>query len=104
MTATTKEELLGSLELKKEVYKVYVLYEIQSVGTFDFAYRVDNFKYPNGASWVTTEVDQTTSGLAEIKVRDGLFNTIQFRVQNDESDSRVGIIGFVVIYSYANIR
>ena len=104
MIATTKEELLGSLELKKEVYKVYVLYEIQSVGTFDFAYRVDNFKYPNGASWVTTEVDQTTSGLAEIKVRDGLFNTIQFRVQNDESDSRVGIIGFVVIYSYANIR
>ena len=104
MTATTKEDLLGSIELQKEIYKAYVLFKIQDAGTFDFSYRVDNFKYPTGATWVTTAVDQTSLGIAEIKIRDGLCRSVQFKIENDEEDSEVGIIGFVVIYGFANIR
>lgn len=104
MTATTKEDLLGSIELEKEVYKIYVLYEIKSSGTFDFSYRVNNFKYPSGATWIDQSVDQTQYGIVEIKPRDGLIRSIQFKVVSDDLDADCGIIGFVVLYGYANVR
>lgn len=104
LTATTKEDLLGSLELEKEVYKVYVIYKIQSSGTFDFSYRTNSFATSGGSSWVTTSVDQTTAGLAEIPGISGLMKSIQFKIESDDLDAQLGIIGFVILYSYVNTR
>lgn len=104
LTATSKEDLLGSIELQKEVAKVYVIYKIQPTGTFDFSYRVDNFATTGGATWVTTTVDQTADGIAEIPVRDGLMHSIQFKIEQDEIDAQLGIVGYVVLYQYVRIR
>ena len=103
LTATTKEDLMGSLELEKDIYKVYVIYEIQTAGTFSFDYRLDNFKTSGGATWKTNTVDQTTSGIAEVLVGNKA-RSIQFRVTQTALDGRLGIIGFVVMYHYLNVR
>lgn len=104
LTATTKEDLLGSVELEKEVYKIYVLYEVKSAGTFSFDYRTDNFKTIGGATWVTTSVDQTTAGIAEIPYIGGPFRTMQFRVTSSGLDAQLGIVGFVIMYGYLDVR
>ena len=104
MSAISKEDLLGSLELEKEVYKIYVLYEIKSTGTIDFSYRVDNFKTSGGATWVTTTIDQTEDGISEVSYIGSPFRSIQFKIENDEFDAQVGIIGFVVLYDYLGLR
>lgn len=103
MTATLKEDILGSLELEKTIHKAYVIYEVQSAGTFSFDYRLDNFLTPGGATWSTNSVDQTTTGIAEIDI----FNkarSIQFRVTGSDLDAPISIIGFVVLYTYLNPR
>ena len=104
LTATSKEDLLGSIELEKEVYKAYVIYKIQSSGTFDFSYRTNNYATSGGSSWVTTTIDQTKDGIAEIPGISGLMKSIQFKVESDELDVQLGIIGWVVVYGYANLR
>lgn len=104
MTATSKEDLLGSIELEKEVYKAYVIYKIQSSGTFDFSYRINNYATSGGSSWVTTTIDQTKDGIAEIPGISGLLKSIQFKIESDELDVQLGIVGWVVVYGYANLR
>jgi len=104
MTATSKEDLLGSVELEKEVYKIFVLYEVKPSGTFNFAYRTDNFKTSGGSTYVSTSVDQTTAGIAEIPYIGGPFRTIQFRITSNDLDAQVGILGYVVMYAYLNVR
>lgn len=103
LTAITKEDLLGSIELQKDIHKVYVIYEIQSSGTFDFSYRLDNFKTSGGATWITTTVDQTSTGMSEILVGDK-GTSIQFKIVSDDLDAKLGIIGFVTLYDYLNLR
>lgn len=104
MTAITKEDLLGSLELEKEVYKIYVIYQIKPSGTFDFSYRTSNFATSGSAEWTTTTIDQTTGGRCEIPVTTGLLKSIQFKVESDDLDAQLGIVGWVVLYGYANLR
>lgn len=104
MTATSKEDLLGSIELEKEVYKAYVIFKIQSSGTFDFSYRINNYATSGGSSWVTTTIDQTKDGIAEIPGISGLLKSIQFKVESDELDVQLGVVGWVVVYGYANLR
>ena len=98
-----KEDLLGSLELDKEIYKIYVLYQNQTAGTFNFDYRLDNFLSPAGASWTSTTVDQTQNGLAEIAVGN-TCKSVQCRVTNAESGNNIGIIGFIILYGYLGLR
>lgn len=104
LTATSKEDLLGSIELEKEVYKAYVIYKIQSSGTFDFSYRTNNYATSGGSSWVTTTIDQTANGIAEIPGISGLLKSIQFKVESAGLDTQLGIIGWVVVYGYTNLR
>lgn len=104
LTAASKEDLLGSIELEKEVYKAYVIYKIQSSGTFDFSYRINNYATGGGSSWVTTTVDQTKDGIAEIPGISGLLKSIQFKVESSGLDAQLGIVGWVVVYGYANLR
>mgnify|MGYP001574856012 CR=1 FL=1 len=104
LTATSKEDLLGSMEMEKEVYKVYVIYKIQSSGTFDFSYRVNNFATNGGGVWVTQTVDQTKDGLVEIPGISGIMKSIQFKVESDDLDAQLGVVGWVVLYSYVNLR
>ena len=103
LTAITKDDLLGSMELTKDIYKVYVLYEIKSTGTFTFSYRLDNFTSVSGSTWTDTTVDQTTGGLAEVDVKQ-TAKSIQFKVSNAKLDEQVSIIGFVVLYGYLDVR
>lgn len=104
LTATTKDDLLGSIELEKEVYKVYVIYKIQSSGTFDFSYRVNNFATVGGSSWTTTTIDQTTAGIAEIPGISGILKSIQFKIESAGLDAQLGIVGWVILYDYVNTR
>lgn len=103
-TAVTKEDLLGSLELQKSIYKVYAIFDIQDSGTFTFSYRTDSFRTPGGSDWVDTTVDQTQAGVVEIPYISGLCNSIQFKVTCASPGVNMNIVGFVVVYSYVNIR
>jgi hypothetical protein len=106
-TAVLKEDLLGSIELEKNVNKVYVIYETKSIGTITFSYRLDNFKTPGGATWVDSTINQTansdTPGFAEVLVGNK-GSSIQFKVSNGTLDNEVSIVGFVVSYTYLNAR
>lgn len=104
LTAISKEDLLGSLELTKDVYKVYVIFNIQTSGTFDFSYRTDNFADATGSTWHTTSINQTADGIAEVPYSQGLCRSLQFKVESDEIDTQLGVIGWVVLYNYANLR
>lgn len=104
MTAISKEDLLGSLELEKEVYKIYVIYKIQSAGSFTFSYRHDNFATDGGSSWVDTTIDMTQNGIAEVPDVSGKLRSIQFKVSNSAIDNQVAVVGWVVVYGYLNIR
>jgi hypothetical protein len=105
MIATTKEDLLGSMEMQKEIYKVYVIYETQSSGTFKFSYRFDNFLTAAGATWNDVTVDQTVGSVYEVSGISGRpLSSIQFKIQQDDADVQVGIIGFMVLYKYLNVR
>ena len=104
LTAVTKEDLLGSIELQKKVEKLYVIYEVQAAGTFDFSYRLDNFTSATPATWTTSTIDQTATGISEVSIHSPLCRSIQFKVEQDELDGRLAIIGFVVTYSYVGLR
>lgn len=99
----SKEDFLDAIELEKDIYKFYVLYEVKPAGTFDFSYRTDSFATNGGTSWTSTTVAQTSAGIAEVKVGKKC-RSIQFRVENDNADEQVGIIAVVLIYGLLNIR
>ena len=103
LTATTKEDLLGSIELQKKIEKVYIVFEVQAAGTFDFSYRLDNFTSATAGSWTTTSIDQTIDGIYEVPIAN-TCKSVQFKIEQDEVDGRLGIIGFVVLYGYLNLR
>lgn len=106
-TAISKEDLLGSLELEKDIHKIYIVYETKSAGSFTFSYRLDNFKSPAGATWQDTTVTQTsasnTPGFAEILVGNKA-TSIQFKVSNASASNEVAVIGWVIRYDYLNVR
>ncbi len=108
LIAITKEDLLGSIELRKEVYKVYCIYETQNSGTFTFSYRFDNFLNPNSSNttgWIDTVVDQTKGAVVEVPNMGGTpCSSIQFKIEQDDADVQIGIIGFIILYSYENVR
>lgn len=103
MVATTKEDMLGSLELDKDVSKAYVFYKVQTSGTFTFSFRTDSYSNPLGSAWVDQVVDQTTGGIVEIPIMK-TCSSIQFKVSNAEVDTQVGFIGFVLMWGYLNVR
>jgi len=101
---TTKEDLLGSLELEKDIYKVYVLYEIKDSGTFTLSYRLDNYKDPlNNAAWINTTVDTTKDGFAEVLVGNKA-RSIQFKCSANSGSASIGVLGFVIMYGMLNAR
>lgn len=104
MTATTKEDLLGSIELEKEIYKAYVIYKIQSSGSFTFSYRTNNYATVGGSDWISTTIDQTKDGIAEIPVISGSMKSIQVKIESAGSDVQLGVVGWVLAYGYTNLR
>lgn len=108
MTAITREDILGDIELEKELYKVYVIYQVQSSGTFTFSYSLDNYLRGGTASWTDIVVNQTsnsdTPGFQEISLGGNTCSSIQFKISQADSNTRVGIIGFTLLYSYLNLR
>ncbi len=103
LTAIGKEDLLGSLELKKDVNKAYVVYKTQTNGSFTFSYRLDNYLTNGGSTWVDQTIDQTSGGLVEIDIKQ-TCTSIQFKVSQNDKDVQVGIIGFIVLYGYLSLR
>ncbi len=105
LIATTKEDLLGSIELQKEIYKVYVIYKTQLNGDFTFSYRLDNFLAPNTAAWVDETIDHTQGSIREISSMAGKrVSSIQFKVSQADADVQVGIVGFIVLYDFLDLR
>lgn len=103
MTAISKEDLLGSIELEKDIYQVYIIYEVKTAGTFTFSYRLDNFVNPAGSTWSDTTVTQTGVGIAEVLIGNKA-RSIQFKVSNATANNEVSIVGYVVLYHYLNVR
>lgn len=103
MDAQFKEDFLESIELEKDIGKIYVLYEVQSTGTFTFSYRLDSFTSVSGSTWTDTTVDMTTAGFKEIVVGQKA-RSIQCRVQNTTVDNQLGVIAFVITYDNLNPR
>ncbi len=97
----SKEDFLDFVDQEKSFYKAYVLFEVKGAGSFTFSYRLDNFKTANGATWIDTTIDQTansdTPGLGEVSIGNKA-HSIQFKIQNANSDEQCSIIGFVVVY------
>jgi hypothetical protein len=99
----SKEDFLESIDLDKDIYKIYVLYEVKPAGSFTFDYRIDNYKDAAGAAWNSTTVNQTSLGVAEIDVKQKA-RTIQVRVQNANSDEECSVIGYVIVFGYLHQR
>lgn len=103
MTAVTKEDILGSIELQKDIAKVYVLYRKKAAGTFTFSYRLDSYQNDSGSTWYDTTIDQTVSGVAEVPIgKTG--SSIQFKITQADAGVNVAILGFIVMYGYCNVR
>jgi len=99
----SKEDFLEAIELEKDIYKFYILYEVQSSGTFDFSYRLDNFVTPGGSTWETSTVDMTQKGFAEVLVgKKG--RSIQWKFENDNLDEQPSILAVVLVYGNLHIR
>lgn len=107
LTAITKEDMLGSVELIKDISKAYILYRVQASGTFTFSYRIDNYKTVGGSQWVDQVVDQTAIdqliGGIEIPIQ-RTASSIQFKISQNDKDVAVQIVGFVLMYGYLNGR
>lgn len=103
VTAVTKEDLLGSLELQKEISKIYVIYETKPSGTFTFSYKTDSF-INSANAWVDTTVQQANNGIAEIKYIGSPFRSIKFKIESSSTGVGIGIIGFVIVYGYLELR
>lgn len=103
LDAQGKEDFLDSIELEKTGYKIYVLYEVKALGSFTFSYRLDSFMVNGGTDWTDQDIDQTQSGIAEVKIGKK-FRSIQCRVQNDSLDNQMGVIGYIITYDNLNIR
>lgn len=99
--AQFKEDFLDSIELEKDVFKIYVLYKVQPSGTLKFSYRLDSFK--NNGPWTETSIDQTVNGFADILVGEKA-RSIQCRVRNTDLDGQMGLISFVIVHGSLNIR
>lgn len=107
LTAITKEDMLGSVELPKDISKAYVLYRVQPSGTFTFSYRIDSYKTVGGSAWFDTIIDQTiidpSIGGIEIPIQQ-VGNSIQFKISQNDANVKVQFIGFVLMYGYLNVR
>ena len=103
LTAITKEDLLGSIELQKDIQKIYIIYKTQQSGSFTFSYRLNNYQNPGSATWVDSVIDQTKDGKAEVTVGDTAYS-IQFKISQNDADVKVGIVGFIVLYGYLGVR
>lgn len=103
LTAITKEDMMGSLELTKDVSKVYVLFRKQASGTFTFSYRTDPYKTVGGSAWVDKVIDQTLGGIAEVPIQK-TASSIQFKITQADAGVQVGFIGFILLYGYLNLR
>lgn len=105
--AQFKEDFLGSIELEKDVYKIYVLYEVKDTGSFIFSYRLNSFSESGGSTWVDSTIDQTpsadTPGFFEIRVGDKC-RSIQSRIQNTGLDNQMGLISYIIVYAPLHIR
>lgn len=99
----SKEDFLGSIELEKDISKIYVIYEVKDTGSFIFSYRTDSFATSGGSTWTDTTVDQTLSGIKEIPIGKKA-RSLQFRIQNTGSGTQTGIISWVVVFGDLNIR
>lgn len=103
MDFQSKEDFLEGIELEKDIYKYYVLYEVKGAGTFTFSYRLDNFASAEGVDWTTTSIDMTTAGVAEISVGNKA-RSIQFRITDSSATNSPVILGVVLVYGTLNIR
>ena len=102
-TALFKEDLLGSLELEKDIYKVYVVFEKQSTGTFTLSYRTNNYRTVGGSDWTSQVINSTGEGMAEVLIGQRA-SSLQFKISNSGSNERMGIIGLIVLYGFLNLR
>lgn len=99
----SREDFLDSIELEKDIYKFYVLYDVKTAGDFTFSYRLDNFATDAGTSWTDEVIDHTEKGIAEINVGNKA-RSIQWRIQNTVADQVVGVIAVVLVYRFLNVR
>lgn len=107
LTAITKEDMLGSVELIKDISKIYVLYRTQAIGNFTFSYRLDNYKTVGGSSWIDQVIDQTTidQSIGGIEIPIGqTASSIQCKISQNDANVKVQFIGFVILYGYTNLR
>ena len=99
-----KEDILDSIELEKDIDKIFVLFEVKPAGsTMTVSYRLDSFVTYGGSTWVSTTIDTSQKGIAEIHVGKSA-KSIQLRVQNSTVDHQVGFIGATIIYGYKHLR
>lgn len=102
-----KEDFLGSIEVEKDIYKIYLLYEVKDTGSFIFSYRLDSFAENGGSTWVTNTVDQTSSadtpGFFEVRVGNKA-RSIQTRIQNTGLDNQMGLISAIIVYAPLHLR
>lgn len=101
--AQFKEDFLGSIELEKDLYKIYVLCETKNSGSIIFSYRLDSFKTIGGSTWKDTTLDQTQDGFFEIPIGQKA-RSIQCRIRNTDLDAKMGILSFVVVYENLHLR
>lgn len=100
----SKEDFLDSIPITKDIYQIYVAYETQTSGTFDFSYRLDPFSNASGTAWTTVTVDQTQGTIAEIPVKQGGIHSIQYRIQSTANGFTSKIIGWTLTYGISNLR
>lgn len=100
--AISKEDMLGSLELEKDIYKAYVIFETQSSGEFTFSYRLNYFT-DSTTDWTNVVIDQTADGIAEIPIN-SKARSIQFRVRFSDVGCNIGVVGWVLLYGYLHTR
>lgn len=98
-----KEDFLGSIELEKSIYKIYLLYETKDSGNIIFSYRLDSFKTSGGSTWVDKTIDQTQNGFNEISIMQKA-RSIQCRIRNTDLDAQVGILSFVIVFENLHLR
>ena len=98
-----KEDLLDSIELEKELGRVYVLYETKQAGTTTISYRLDNFTNPSGSAFTNVSIDLTGNGLQEFLIGKKA-RSVQFRLNDSGLGNSPGIIGVILLYRYLNVR
>jgi len=99
----SKEDFLESVESEKDIFKFYILYEVKTSGTFDFSFRLDSFKTAGGSTYSSQTIDATKDGFAEVKVFTKA-RSVQWRLENANSDEQPAILAVVIVYGILNLR